>query len=556
MPIDKNIILRTRKWLDESEFREILKIADYIGYQKGVGSLFRVNLRKALSNGYTFDDIYNIVVEYDLEVKEGSLDQMRKEVDEATKVRVSIEPVTRDIVIRIPWITWSLVKEQLRKVGVHFYKKNQDAIYYTIKPYKLFDTIEIIKGRGIGVYDEHGITREKPLTQKLEFIGELRPYQQEALEKWCGNKYRGVIALPTGAGKTIIAIAGLVRLQRRTLIVTYTKEQMFQWRDMILKFTNAEPSLIGLYYTEEKKLAPITITTYQSAFRNIELMGRYFDLLIVDECHHLPADKFKYIATYSTAPFRMGLSATVVREDGRHVELYPLMGGVVYHKSAAELAQQGYLARYRVYTIKVGLTTKEKNEYRELYRTYKTLAGGRSFQEILEAAKSGDDKAKQALRIHSRLRMLVANSESKILKAVEIAEKELREGNKIIIFTQYINQAREISKRLGAYLLTGEVNTKERQRILKEFKEKPSGVLVVTTVGDEGLDIPDANIGIVVSGTGSRRQFIQRLGRLLRPRPGKIEAKLYEIVISGTADEFLSRKRRSILEEELDELSY
>ncbi|WFO75772.1 DEAD/DEAH box helicase [Desulfurococcaceae archaeon MEX13E-LK6-19] len=548
MSSNDQIILRARRWLDNTEFREILKIADYMGYQKGAGALFKINVKKILSNNYTFEDIINIINEYDLEIKEGNLDYLREIIEEKTKITIDVESTSNDIIMKIPWNVWNILKEQLRGIGIRFYNKDQEAIYYTFKPYKLSTVIELVKGKGINIEDKTGITKEKTLAQKLEFRGELRPYQQEALEKWSENNYRGVIALPTGSGKTIIAIAGLAKVQRRTLIVTYTKEQMFQWREMIIKFTNIAPELVGLYYTEEKKLAPITITTYQSAFRNIEFMGRYFDLLIVDECHHLPAEKFKHIAMYSIAPFRMGLSATVVREDGKHTELFPLMGGIIYHKSAAELAQQGYLARYRVYTIKVGLSSKERKEYKELYKIYKTLAGGRSFQEILEAAKLGDTKAQQALRIHSRLRMLVANSENKILKAVEIAEKELKKGNKIIIFTQYVNQAKEISKRLGAYLLTGEIDTKERQRVLKEFKEKPSGVLVVTTVGDEGLDIPDANVGIIVSGTGSRRQFIQRLGRLLRPREGKNEAKLYEIVISGTADEFLARKRKTILE--------
>jgi len=150
--------------------------------------------------------------------------------------------------------------------------------------------------------------------------------------------------------------------------------------------------------------------------------------------------------------------------------------------------------------------------------------------------------------------MLLAKSTSKIDKAVEIAREEYEKGNKVIVFTQYVDQAREIARRLEALLLTGDTPEEERKRALQEFKYAQRGILVVTTVGDEGLDIPDANVGILVSGTGSRRQFIQRLGRLLRPKPGGKEAVMYEIILEKTTEEFQARKRKTLnLDEYLGE---
>jgi superfamily II DNA or RNA helicase len=365
------------------------------------------------------------------------------------------------------------------------------------------------------------------------------------MDKWRSNNYHGIVALPTGSGKTLIGVSAVVLTGRRSLIITYTREQMFQWRDVIVRSTNIPQSMIGLMYSEEKRLAPITIITYQSGFRIISEISPLFDLLIVDEVHHLPADKFKHIAVHSIAKYRLGLSATPYREDGKHEELFPLLGGIVYHKTPAELAAMGFLARYRVVTVKVGLKKDELEQYNSLRKLYFKLANGRDFKKVLDDALKGDQKAREALKIHSQMKMLLAKSESKLEKAVEIARDELEKGGKIIVFTQYVEQAEELSKRLGAYLLTGEVPPLERKRILEEFKTASKGILVVTTVGDEGLDIPDANVGIMVSGTGSRRQFIQRLGRLLRPKPGGEEARLYEIVLEKTPEEYQSRRRKT-----------
>jgi len=537
-------VLRARRWLAQEEFREILRIADYSGVINGKAT-FTFNLDKALKNGYTYEDVVLMIQEYGLEVDPSDLEEI-KELFSKVGTTIEWERARGAVKIRIPWSIYYRVRDILKKYNAKYSGKSEHEIYYITAPNTIHSLINELEALGIAIRDPEGIIHEKPLPVKPSLRNiELRDYQKEALEKWIENNYRGIIALPTGSGKTVIGIAAFVAKPVRTLIIAYTREQMFQWREAILKHTDLDPMYVGLIYSDEKKLAPITITTYQSGYRAINDISPYFDMLIIDEVHHLPADKFRYIALHSIARYRMGLSATPVREDGRHVELFPLLGGIVYYKSPEELARKGYLAKYVIETVKVSLTKDELEEYEKLRKLYKSLVGTARFQEVLEAARKGDPKAREALKVHAQMRMILATSKAKIKKAVELATKEVERGSKVIIFTQYIEQARLISEALNAYMLTGEMSPEERRRILMKFKEDQSGVLVVTTVGDEGLDIPDANVGIIVSGTGSRRQFIQRLGRLLRPKKDGAIAKLYEIVLVRTPEEYQSRKRKS-----------
>ncbi|MEM3990166.1 MAG: DEAD/DEAH box helicase [Desulfurococcaceae archaeon] len=540
-----------KKWLSREDFEELLRIADYMSYASGEGSKFRLNISKILREGLTKDDVINILDSVGVELKHVDIDRLEGVLRRETNVKVMWDEVKERILVEIPWSTYSGLKDSLKNLGLSFAGKNKECIKYYVRPYKLMDLKELVVSRGYSIIDLEGLTVEKDLGVKLEFSGELRPYQREALDKWIENKFKGIIALPTGSGKTIVALAALAQVSKRALIVTFTKEQMFQWKDMIAKFLNIGRGYVGLFYGEDKSISQITISTYQSAYKNINVLGKYFSLLIVDECHHLPADKFKAIAVGCIAPYRLGLSATVVREDGRHTELFPLMGGVIYHKSASELSSMGYLAKFKVITVKVRPTKDEIDEYFELRKKYKSIVGDKRFDEVLELAKIGNAKAIEALRIHSKMRMLIAFSKSKIEKAVEIVREELEKGSKIIVFTQFVEQAKKLSQELNAGLLIGEMNSDERKKILSDFKASQSSVLVVTTVGDEGLDIPDANVGVIVSGTGSRRQFIQRLGRLLRPKGGDIEARLYEIVVEGTLDEFVARRRKKALDKGL-----
>jgi len=548
-----NMVFYISDWIDEDDFELFLQFARYLGKERNRAK-FAIDLNKLFQalkeRRVAPSDVLDLLIGYDAEFESGSLDDVKKLMENHIPT-VIIEKDIGSLYLKPNFYLGDLVKD-LREKQVLVYDRDKKA-FKLAKPMYLFYVIDVLKKRGVEVVDASGIKRENPLPIKPLFKGVLRDYQQEALDAWKKNSYRGIIALPTGTGKTIVAIAALAELSVRTLIVTFTKEQMFQWADKIVEFTDSPKSLIGFFYANEKRIAPVTITTYQSAFRYVNTLAPHFSLLIIDEVHHLPADKFKFIAENSYADMRMGLSATVVREDGRHVELFPLMGGVVYAKTLQELAERGYIAPFDVITVKVSLTPQEKTKYRELLDKYRRLARGREFEHLVEDAKKGDVAAIEALKIRSELRELIAGSERKLEAIKRIVDEELAKGSKILIFTQYVEQAKKIAELLNTFYIVGELDENIRKTRLELFKTGVIRVLVLTTVGDEGLDIPDANVGIIATGTGSRRQFIQRLGRILRPAPGK-EARLYEVIVRGTYEEAESKKRREALKALFDQL--
>ncbi len=521
--------VRFPRRLTDDEFQEMLEIADYRGFENGY-RVFEINPVKLKKAGLTLREALALVDSLGGEVEEGlALDALER------VARLTVED--GEYVLRS--------RERLLEYLAEF---SPDVRYsrarrgFVIKPYVLLDVVEKLEKSGFRVEDETGLLKPKPIGDDVRLLVELRPYQVEALEAWRRNKYRGVIALPTGAGKTIVALAAIAELKAPTLIVVYTREQLKQWIEKIKSVLSIPAWDVGAYYGEEKRLAPVTVTTYQTAWRRVEELRDRFSLLIVDEAHHLPAEKFRLIAENILAPYRMGLSATPEREDGLHTELFRLMGGLVYRKSASELAEQGFLASYRIVVKYVTLTPKEAQRYRELRKLYSELAGGRDVNELIKLAAAGDERASKALKVLNEMRKIVANAENKLKLAKKIAEEEVAKGSKVIIFTQYVEQAKKLGVMLGAPVITGKTEKFKRDLALQLFKTGRAKILVVTTVGDEGLDIPDANVGIMLSSPASRRQFIQRLGRLLRPAPGKKEAILYEIVVKGTLEEAKARK--------------
>jgi superfamily II DNA or RNA helicase len=525
-----------QRWLDEETFKKLLTFSRFVVRDPEKGSVFVIDPERAKKNRLKLDDIKSLLEEIGVEVDEGVLKELEKELP-----NYDVEFYLRGekVIIKPHVYLMDLVKDYYEQ-GVLKYNKGK-KVFETYPYYYNF-----LKTR----FEENGL-KVKDLELKVKdvninFRGELREYQKEALDVWL-EKGSGVIALPTGAGKTVIGIGAIAYVKKSALVVTFTKVQMMQWRDSILRFTDVEKSMVGLYYSGEKNVKPITVTTYHTAYRHMGELADKFEVLVIDEAHHLPADKFKVIALSSFASRRLALSATPVREDGKHEELFKLMGGLIYFKTPQELIQKGFLAPFEIIQVKVELTPQEKLEYNKLLNKFRSLAKGRKVSQLLELVKKGEEDAVEAIKVYNELKKLTNLAKKKVEKVKEIVEKE--KGNKILIFTQYVEQAEEIANLLKAFLITGKMSKSERERVLSVFKGIKSGVLVLTTVGDEGLDIPDANVGIIVTGTGSRRQFIQRLGRLLRPSNGK-KARLYELVTKGTAEEYQAVKRKEIIYED------
>ena len=399
------------------------------------------------------------------------------------------------------------------------------------------DITEYLKNSGIQ-YEDHVL--DLIPCPDLSCDIKLRGYQKEGMDKWLRQK-RGIIVMPTGSGKTVLAIKIIERVNSPTFIVVPTLDLVQQWKENLQTFSIK----IGEYTGLKKDLQPITVSTYDSAYINAENLGNKFKLLIFDEVHHLPAEGYRQIAEMFASPYRLGLTATYEREDGLHEELPRLMGGKIYEVKTDELAGT-HLAHYETVRINIELTGEEKREYEKYQKIFKNyivsrninMRGPQDFKKIV--MRSGyDPEAREAILARNKAERIAYNSRNKINKIQELLNKE----DRIIIFTRYNDMVYEISKRFFIPCVTYKTDPGEREEILKKFKEGKYSALVSSQVLDEGIDVPEANIGIIVSGTGSSREYIQRLGRLLRPRENK-KALLYELVTKGTKEVRTSYRRK------------
>ena len=368
----------------------------------------------------------------------------------------------------------------------------------------------------------------------------LRGYQEKALEQWLLQK-KGVVVMPTGSGKTVLALKIIEQINSPAFIVVPTLDLVRQWKEELQVFDIE----IGEYTGEKKDLQAITVSTYDSAYINAENLGNRFKLLIFDEVHHLPSEGYRQIAEMFAAPFRLGLTATYEREDSRHEEIPRLIGGKVYEIQTDDLAGE-YLSSYETKKITVELTDEEQKEYEQYHKIFRnyivsrhiTMRGPNDFKKIV--MRSGrDSEARDALLARNKAEKIAYNSKAKIDKIQGLLSKD----DRIIIFTRYNDMVYEISKRFFIPCITYKTDSHEREEVFNKFKEGEYSVLVSSHVLDEGIDVPEANVGIIVSGTGSSREYIQRLGRLLRPRLNK-KAVLYELVTKETKETRTSYRRK------------
>jgi len=381
----------------------------------------------------------------------------------------------------------------------------------------------------------------------LEEKVSLKPFQYDALESWL-NRRRGIIVLPTGAGKTYIALKAMELLNVPTLVVVPTLPLLKQWRDIVESLYHVNVGVIG---GGQERLEPITVITYDSAYLRAAELGNRFEFVVFDEVHHLAAEGYIEIAEYLVAPYRMGLTATLEREDGRHRLLFPLVGGVVYQLFPKDLSGE-HLSEFDTIRIRVDMTDDEKKRYKELVDEYKSSLkrAGISIRSLEDFRKlvmrsTSNKAARRALLAWHEARKLAINSRAKLDVLKDLLESHRED--KVIIFTEFNDIAEEISRKFLIPLITHRTKHKEREKILQAFRIGAVTKVVTSKVLDEGIDVPDARVGIILGGTGSRREFVQRLGRILRKREGK-RAVLYEIISRGTTEVRISSKRRKGLE--------
>jgi superfamily II DNA or RNA helicase len=372
----------------------------------------------------------------------------------------------------------------------------------------------------------------------------LRPYQQDAIEAWTGAGRRGVLELPTGSGKTVIALEAIERTGTPTLVVVPTIDLLEQWVEELAAESDHP---IGRLGGGTQRVESLTVSTYDSAYLRADGLGDRFGLVVFDEVHHLGGERYRDIARLLAAPARLGLTATFERPDGAHETVETLLGPLVYRIDAEELAGE-HLAPYDIKRIEVTLTETERAVYernQEIFTDYLaqssiTLQSGSDYQELVK--RSGTDpQARAALLAKQQAREVTMNAECKIDRLERILDRH--RGDRTIVFAASTDLVYRVSERFLIPAITHETETQERREILRRFREGEYGRVVTANVLDEGVDVPDANVAVVLSGSGSEREFTQRLGRILRPGDGG-RALLYELVTEETTEERVAKRRR------------
>ena len=351
----------------------------------------------------------------------------------------------------------------------------------------------------------------------------IRPYQELAAEGfWHGGS--GVVVLPCGAGKTIVGAAAMAHAKATTLILVTNTVAARQWREELLKRTTLNEDEIGEYSGAKKEIRPVTIATYQvmtkkknGVYAHLDLFDSYdWGLIIYDEVHLLPAPIFRFTADIQSRR-RLGLTATLVREDGMEGEVFSLIGPKRFDVPWKEIESQGYIAPAECIEVRVNLTETERLSYAtaEVENRYRFCATTRTKRDVVEA----------------------------------LVKKH--QGEQILVIGQYIDQLDELSEVLGVPVIKGETPVKEREILFNKFRSGELTTLVVSKVANFSIDLPDATIAIQVSGAfGSRQEEAQRLGRILRPKSDGRGAKFYSVVSRDTIDQDFAQNRQRFLAEQ------
>ena len=403
--------------------------------------------------------------------------------------------------------------------------------------------VEALRAREVAFTDEaRGYNRLDEL-QHLS-TRQARWYQDEAVAAWRVNRWQGVIVLPTGAGKSYVAERVIAEARRSALVVVPTLDLLSQWYGNLRAAFGVE---IGLLGGGQHQVEDITVSTYDSLVIHAERLGGRFGLVIWDEAHHLPAPIYARTAESLVAPLRLGLSATPERPDGLHARMFELVGPIVYRREITELAGD-FLAEYRTEVLTVRLSPEEQARYDALRARYKAFVDGNGIRVggpngwrnfLREASRSREGRA--AFRAFLDAKRIAHGTERKQELVEALVADEW--GRRTIVFTNDNDTAYRLAERLLAPCITHHTDVKERRAWLDAFGTGELNVLVTSRVLNEGVDLPAAEVAIVVSGTSTVRESVQRLGRILRPQPGK-QSVLYELVAEGTTETKTSERRR------------
>ncbi|GEB45088.1 MULTISPECIES: DNA repair helicase XPB [Microbacterium] len=351
----------------------------------------------------------------------------------------------------------------------------------------------------------------------------LRPYQRQAVESFSEGG-SGVVVLPCGAGKTLVGAGAMADTRTTTLILVTNTVSARQWRDELLRRTSLTPEEIGEYSGQVKEIKPVTIATYQiltakrkGQYAHLALLDALdWGLVLYDEVHLLPAPVFKLTADLQ-ARRRLGLTATLVREDGREGDVFSLIGPKRFDAPWKEIEAQGFISPAACYEVRIDLPADERLEY---------------------AAAADEDRYR-----------LAATAPAKIEVARRLVERH--PGERVLIIGQYLDQIDELAEALNAPQITGATPIPEREELFQGFRDGSIPLLVVSKVANFSVDLPEASVAIQVSGSfGSRQEEAQRLGRLLRPKQSNHTASFYTLIARDTVDQDFAQNRQRFLAEQ------
>lgn len=380
--------------------------------------------------------------------------------------------------------------------------------------------------------DQVVISQAKPV---LKQAPNLRPYQEAALSSWKLYGNRGIVVLPTGSGKTIVAVGAMAVLRTPTLILVPTRVLLEQWEEVLSKYFEGPIGVIG---DGKRRLSSITVCTIESGYRFMSQIGNRFKLLIVDEIHHFGNGIRDEALEMSTCPYRLGLTATNVTKDTVQAKLRDTVGPTIYELTVSELKGK-FLSPFELLTIQVDLTVQERKIYeasmetfRKAYLPFAQLHPDFDWVDFIRSAQKTFE-GRQAHSAWQNARRIIHFPRAKeaMLDTVFGQHRE----NKVLIFTPDTATAYKIAKKHLIMPITSDIKRTEREEVLEKFRDGRLKALVSCRVLNEGIDVPDAEVAIIVGGNHGEREHIQRIGRCLRPAEGK-RALVYELVVRDTME--------------------
>ncbi|AKX94739.1 type III restriction enzyme, res subunit [Moorella thermoacetica] len=417
-----------------------------------------------------------------------------------------------------------------------YIKERQDACTLAIDPWQRGPVKQALIKIGYPVEDLAGYIPGAPLPFSLRertLNGEtfsLRPYQAEAARvfyaRGSSRGGSGVIVLPCGAGKTVVGIAAMALCQCYTLILVTSVTAARQWLAEIRDKTDLPPEMLGEYTGEKKEIKPVTVATYQiithrrrrnEDYPNFQLFNQQdWGLIIYDEVHLLPAPIFRITAELQ-ARRRLGLTATLIREDGHEDDVFSLIGPKKYDLPWKQLEAQGWIAKATCYEVRLNLPPEMRLDY--------ASAGERDKYRIAATNPVKEAVVENIIKRH--------------------------EGEQVLVIGQYLEQLERLARRLGVPMITGQTSNRERERLYQAFREGTLKCLVVSKVANFAIDLPEASVAVQVSGAfGSRQEEAQRLGRILRPKKGGLPASFYTLVTRETVEQEFAVHRQLFLTEQ------